>query len=430
MLWRAPRDDGRLLQNARIGQSDEGAGLAAQIENRCALFPLARYGRDAFYGFTHLVKAHFLRIEANRAVALPHAEGLVHRVVSGNRAADSEAQRNEGAQKQGANADSKIASLLGHDRPPCQRRPQPIARYRARPTWREADVAIALPECRQRRDAPYLAGHHGNAYHEGRQEGSTAAKAHPRKGCLNHEDSRDEQEHRPEERLQKAARDEAEDEANERDERILHDEGPTERIARKPHPFQEAPVGIAALYVRGRRVQAQDEGYHKQDEREHGKHRGDDLHHQKTVASESLPGEKRVRGFAPRGPIVDQLRQIAPVDALGARLGRQHHVDLPNGIRFLLHEHGTAGGTGAGCARLLNFRQQLIEGSGRQQVALRLHERRPHLRIFIKRRDAQRGLPSADIEHQVIAYLYVVQGALRNADVGLAVRRPALIVAI
>ncbi len=119
-----------------------------------------------------------------------------------------------------------------------------------------------LAECRQRRDAPYLAGHHGNAYHEGRQEGSTAAKAHPRKGCLNHEDSRDEQEHRPEERLQKAARDEAEDEANERDERILHDEGPTERIARKPHPFQDAPVGIAALYVRGRRVQAQDEGYH------------------------------------------------------------------------------------------------------------------------------------------------------------------------
>ena len=81
-------------------------------------------------------------------------------------------------------------------------------------------------------------------------------------------------------------------------------------------------------------------------------------------------------------------------------------------------------------ARLLNFRQQLIEGSGRQQVTLHLHKGRPELRIFVESRDAQRGLPSADIEHQVVAYLYVVQSALRNADIGLAVRRPSLIVAI
>ncbi len=103
-------------------------------------------------------------------------------------------------------------------------------------------------------------------------------------------------------------------------------------------------------------METQDEGHHEQDQRECGKHRSNDLHDQKAIAGKGLPREKRVCGFAPRGLVVDTLRQIPAIDALGARLGRQHHVDLPDGVRLLLQGHGAAGDAGAGRARLINLR--------------------------------------------------------------------------
>ncbi len=145
MLGRASRDDGRIFQNTRVGKPNEGASLTVQVEYRSAFLPFARDGRNAFYSLAHLVKAHLPRIEANRSIALPHAESLVYRIISGNCAADSEAQRDKSTQQQGAGADARIVPLLGCDRAPCQRRLQTTARYRARPTWREADVAVALP---------------------------------------------------------------------------------------------------------------------------------------------------------------------------------------------------------------------------------------------------------------------------------------------